>query len=97
VKPVPGAVGCSDGGCIFGHPGGMHTNGGCNCLRAIPTKDRIKIVRNIMAMWHHIDDQTARYARLKTILHDVRNIIASDSVEYDDISNALRMIDEVLS
>lgn len=20
---------CLDGGCIFGHPGGMHTNGGC--------------------------------------------------------------------
>lgn len=24
--------GCSDGGCVFGHPGGMHTNGGCKCL-----------------------------------------------------------------
>lgn len=24
--------GCSDGGCVFGHPGGMHTNGGCHCL-----------------------------------------------------------------
>lgn len=24
--------GCTDGGCIFGHPGGMHTNGGCHCL-----------------------------------------------------------------
>lgn len=22
-------VHCSDGGCIFGHPGGMATNGGC--------------------------------------------------------------------
>ena len=29
---VHGDVGCSDGGCIFGHPGGMHTNGGCRCL-----------------------------------------------------------------
>jgi hypothetical protein len=25
--------GCSDGGCVFGHPGGMHTNGGCHCAR----------------------------------------------------------------
>lgn len=25
-------LGCSDGNCIFGHPGGMHTNGGCHCL-----------------------------------------------------------------
>lgn len=25
--------GCTDGGCIFGHPGGMHTNGGCMCIQ----------------------------------------------------------------
>jgi hypothetical protein len=25
-------VGCGDGGCIFGHHGGMHTNGGCCCV-----------------------------------------------------------------
>lgn len=25
-------VGCHDGGCVYGHPGGMHTNGGCRCL-----------------------------------------------------------------
>jgi hypothetical protein len=25
-------VGCGDGGCIFGHLGGMHTNGGCRCI-----------------------------------------------------------------
>lgn len=24
--------GCTDGGCVFGHPGGMHTNGGCKCV-----------------------------------------------------------------
>jgi hypothetical protein len=26
-------VGCSDGGCVFGDAGGMHTNGGCECLK----------------------------------------------------------------
>lgn len=26
------APGCSDGGCVFGHPGGMHTNAGCRCM-----------------------------------------------------------------
>lgn len=26
-------VGCSDHGCIWGHPGSMGTNGGCNCLK----------------------------------------------------------------
>jgi len=32
---VEGVVGCSDGGCMWGHPGGMHTNGGCNCERTL--------------------------------------------------------------
>jgi len=27
--------GCSDGNCIFGNFGGMHTNGGCMCEREI--------------------------------------------------------------
>jgi hypothetical protein len=26
-------AGCMDGGCVFGHPGGMQTNGGCQCLK----------------------------------------------------------------
>ena len=25
-------MGCTDHGCVFGHPGGMGTNGGCRCL-----------------------------------------------------------------
>lgn len=28
----PGA-GCTDGGCVYGHRGGMHTNGGCGCIK----------------------------------------------------------------
>ena len=23
---------CNDGSCMFGPPGGMHTNGGCRCI-----------------------------------------------------------------
>ena len=30
-------LGCSDGGCIFGHRGGMHTNGGCHCVPSLST------------------------------------------------------------
>ena len=36
-------IGCTDGGCIYGHPGGMHTNGGCNCLKE---RDLIEIRRH---------------------------------------------------
>ena len=27
------SLSCADGGCIFGHPGGMHTNGGCQHMK----------------------------------------------------------------
>lgn len=44
--------GCTDGGCVFGHPGGMHTNGGCHC---IPTQkptheERARLRDGIKAM-----------------------------------------------
>jgi len=45
---VEGIKGCTDGGCVFGHPGGMHTNGGCSCLREVrPTELRLRFLRNI--------------------------------------------------
>lgn len=48
-KPeVEGLVGCTDGGCLFGHPGGMHTNGGCECASELrPTWLRLKVMRNV--------------------------------------------------
>ncbi len=39
-------VGCSDGNCVFGHPGGMHTNGGCRCLK----QDAIQLRRSLRQM-----------------------------------------------
>lgn len=36
-------IGCTDGGCIYGHPGGMHTNGGCKCVKE---RDLIEIRRH---------------------------------------------------
>ena len=45
---IEGVQGCTDGGCIFGHPGGMHTNGGCHCLRDVrPTTQRLRLMRNV--------------------------------------------------
>lgn len=45
--------GCTDGGCVYGHPGGMHTNGGCRCLRdvhrALGPKRHAEIERAIRA------------------------------------------------
>ncbi len=40
-------VGCSDGGCVFGHPGGMQTNGGCQCIKE---REPVILKRNLMRM-----------------------------------------------
>jgi len=41
--------GCSDGNCKLriGPRPGQHTNGGCHCLRDIPTARRIEIERKL--------------------------------------------------
>ena len=49
---------CSDGGCVFGHPGGMHTNGGCKCIpigKAFPD-DRIRLRKAIAALRKERDE-----------------------------------------
>lgn len=40
-------IGCSDGGCVFGHPGGMHTNGGCQHLK---TRDPSELRRTVQML-----------------------------------------------
>ena len=43
--------GCGDGGCIFGPPKGMHTNGGCQCLKSIgDIRTRIRVHRAVAAL-----------------------------------------------
>lgn len=49
-KEIAAKYGCTDGGCILGHPGGMHTNGGCHCLNDLSPKDRVKIRAAIWEM-----------------------------------------------
>lgn len=39
-------LGCTDGGCVFGTLGGMHTNGGCQCLR----EDKVMMRRQLLAL-----------------------------------------------
>lgn len=34
-------VGCGDGSCVFGYRGGMHTNGGCECMRG--DRERVRL------------------------------------------------------
>lgn len=43
-------VGCSDGGCVFGHPGGMRTNGGCVCIKSTHPIDLRRTIRKLAAV-----------------------------------------------
>jgi len=42
-------LGCGDGGCYIQAPRGMHTNGGCNCIREIrDVQTRMRVTRALM-------------------------------------------------
>lgn len=49
LDEVADPIHCSDGGCVFGHPGGQHTNGGCKCL--MPGRlTRFEIARRVRVL-----------------------------------------------
>jgi hypothetical protein len=63
IKRLPGIEGCSDHDCIFGHPGGMGTNGGCACLRHIyPQELRRRFRQNIWKLRQLIDSHVDQAA-----------------------------------
>lgn len=43
-------VGCTDGGCVFGHPGGMHTNGGCEHLKTRDYNEQRRTIQMLAAI-----------------------------------------------
>lgn len=45
---------CSDGGCVFGHPGGMHTNGGCQHLKIDHKYENRRIIQMLAAVARHL-------------------------------------------
>lgn len=55
-KPFEGLPGCTDGGCVVRKPTGMHTNGGCQCIRY---QTASTIVQRLAAL----RDQRRRQAR----------------------------------
>ena len=55
-------TGCTDGGCVFGHPGGMHTNGGCKCVQSGHV---------------HPDEARAVRDKVKAIVADRRALLAA--------------------
>lgn len=47
---------CTDGGCIWGHPGGMHTNGGCQSLKGNMPEMRVELKNLASRICAIIDD-----------------------------------------
>lgn len=50
ARAIAPDAGCSDGGCVFGHPGGMATNGGCMCLKERDPDELRRTVRRLAAI-----------------------------------------------
>jgi len=62
--------GCTDGGCVFGHPGGMHTNGGCRCLAYNYIREHESMRRahkGILALRERVAALEAENERLRVI------------------------------
>lgn len=53
-----GITPCSDGGCIFVHPGGQHTNGGCGHLKGDLTMTKIALQRAAIVLRQYAEERT---------------------------------------
>ena len=82
---------CGDGGCIFGHGPGMHTNGGCRCLCELPLDVRVVMRRRVMLLRQE-RDRLARFA------DEVRpwliGAVARERVPVKAAKSALVLLDE---
>jgi len=58
VSETEPSIGCSSHNCILEKPKGIGTNGGCSCLRDIPTNKRLKIQKAIQRLNTEIKELT---------------------------------------
>lgn len=70
ILPKIFGVGCHDGGCVFGHPGGMHTNGGCRCLSEKYHQDyeKQRTIREGLNLLHGLMEVPSIQAALQELL-----------------------------
>ncbi len=64
-------VGCSDHNCVWGHPGGLGTNGGCKCLRHMSRIKEIDTERGIRALRAEVETKQDNY---DTLLDEVMRL-----------------------
>lgn len=64
-------IGCGDGGCVFGSPGGMVTNGGCRCFKDLKdSKLRSQYLSGI-----HLLRQIADLPEVELALREIKSRI----------------------
>ena len=68
---VPDLQGCSDGGCVFRPPTGMHTNGGCACMKR--GADPLLLQRNLQRISRHMESMRAERDALRALLFECRD------------------------
>lgn len=71
-RKIEGVEACSNHGCVFGHPGGMGTNGQCHCLDIRPPDARIRATRNVLALRAALTAERERADKEALIHRDLR-------------------------
>ena len=67
---VPDLQGCSDGGCVFRPPTGMHTNGGCACMKR--GADPLRLQLNLQRISRHMESMRAERDALRALLAECK-------------------------
>lgn len=77
-------VGCGDGGCVFGHPGGQHTNGGCRCLSFTDEGRTLEAARKLARVAQGLALQQVRERdTLRARVEHAREF--GDALKHDDV------------
>lgn len=89
---VPDLQGCSDGGCVFRPPTGMHTNGGCACMKR--GADPLRLQLNLQRISRHMESMRAERdalakenAALRTLLVETLPHIHGNVAEWRMLLN----------
>ncbi len=89
--------GCIDGNCVFGHPGGLRTNGGCACVKGTESELR-RHIRVLSRVAHALAEENIRLHEACEFADGRLSYRAFASLTTEDILEELeeRIDDEVL-
>lgn len=80
MSKIDGVESCTNHSCVFGHPGGLGTNGQCHCLDIRPPDARIRATRNVLALRARIAELEASNAALREAAEGALHALESSRV-----------------